>query len=84
MATGTGKTWTAIFSAKELVKEHPCMITICAPYKHLVKQWAEDVINAFPDAVIILVSSENAGWDKQLTDAIIKRRYDESKQIIVI
>lgn len=84
MATGTGKTWTAIFSAKELVKEHSCMITICAPYKHLVKQWAEDVINAFPDAILILVSSENLGWDKQLTDAIIKSRYDEGKQIIVI
>lgn len=38
MATGTGKTWTAIYSAKELVKTHPCMIVICAPYKHLVKQ----------------------------------------------
>ena len=32
MATGTGKTWTAIFSAKKLVEEHPAMIVICAPY----------------------------------------------------
>ena len=38
MATGTGKTWTAIFSAKKLVEEHPAMIVICAPYKHLIKQ----------------------------------------------
>lgn len=38
MATGTGKTWTAIFAAKELVKKQPALITICAPYKHLVKQ----------------------------------------------
>lgn len=36
MATGTGKTWTAIFAAAELVKIEPCMVVIAAPYKHLV------------------------------------------------
>ena len=60
MATGTGKTWTAIYSAKALIEKHPCMIVICAPYKHLVKQWAEDVQKAFPNGKIILVSSERA------------------------
>jgi len=84
MATGTGKTWTAIFSAKELLKEHKCLITICAPYKHLVKQWAEDVEKMFPDAKIILVSSENSGWDKQISDAIIRLKSFPDTQIIVI
>lgn len=50
MATGTGKTWTAIFAAKKLVKKESALIVICAPYKHLVKQWSEDVITAFPTA----------------------------------
>lgn len=84
MATGTGKTWTAIYSAKELVKTHPCMIVICAPYKHLVKQWSEDVQNAFPDARIILVSSENSEWDKQITNQIIRCKYESSTQLIII
>ena len=84
MATGTGKTWTAIYSAKELVKTHPCMIVICAPYKHLVKQWSEDVQNAFPNARIILVSSENQGWDKQITNEIIRCKYESSTQLIII
>lgn len=84
MATGTGKTWTAIFSAKELVKKHPAFIVICAPYKHLVKQWAEDVQTAFPNAKIILVSSENPGWDNQITNEIIRSKYNEDAQIIVI
>lgn len=84
MATGTGKTWTAIFSAKELVKKHSAFIVICAPYKHLVKQWAEDVQTAFPDAKIILVSSENPGWDKQITNEIIRCKYSPDTQIIVI
>ena len=84
MATGTGKTWTAIYSAKELVKTHPCMIVICAPYKHLVKQWSEDVQNAFPDARNILVSSENSEWDKQITNQIIRCKYESSTQLIII
>ena len=84
MATGTGKTWTAIFAAKELIKKQPALITICAPYKHLVKQWSEDVILAFPKADIVMVSSENPKWDIQLTDAIVKSKYDNTSQVIVI
>lgn len=84
MATGTGKTWTAIFSAKELLKTHNGMIVICAPYKHLVKQWCEDVEKAFPDAKIILVSSENVKWEAQMTEAIINKRYKPDTQIIII
>ena len=60
------------------------MIVICAPYKHLVKQWSEDVQNAFPDARIILVSSENPGWDKQITNEIIRCKYESSTQLIII
>lgn len=84
MATGTGKTWTAIYSAKELLKTHPAMIVICAPYKHLVKQWAEDVEKAFEDAKIILVSSENPKWEQQMSQEIIRKKYDSNTQIIII
>lgn len=84
MATGTGKTWTAIFSAKELIKKEQALIVICAPYKHLVKQWSEDIISAFPSADIILVSSENPKWDVQVTNAIVKSKYDSTAQVIVI
>lgn len=84
MATGTGKTWTAIYSAQELIKKHPAMIVICAPYKHLIKQWAEDVKKAFPESRIIMVSSENHGWEDQITNAVIQSRYDKDYQIIII
>ena len=84
MATGTGKTWTAIYSAKTFLEKNKAMIVICAPYKHLVKQWCEDVEKAFSDAKIILVSSENTKWEKQLTEAIINKRYNPDMQIIVI
>jgi len=84
MATGTGKTWTAIFSAKELLKEKRVMLAICAPYKHLLKQWAEDIMVTFPESNIILVSSENSKWEEEITEAIIRSNYDDSLQIIII
>lgn len=84
MATGTGKTWTAIFSAKELLKKQSAMVVICAPYKHLIKQWAEDVNTIFPNAKIVLVSSENPNWDEQIVTEIIHKKYDSSNQLIII
>lgn len=84
MATGTGKTWTAIFSAKEMLKEHQAMVVICAPYKHLVRQWADDVEKAFPQAKIIMVSSENPTWEQEITQEIIRKQYNPDNQIIVI
>lgn len=84
MATGTGKTWTAIFAAKELLAKKSATVVICAPYKHLVKQWADDVIKAFPTSKIIMVSSENGMWEQQISQEIIRKQYNKDNQIIII
>lgn len=84
MATGTGKTWTAIYSAKRLVADNPSLIVIAAPYKHLVKQWAEDVKRAFRDASIVLISSENPQWYSLSKQYIIAQKYSPEKQVILI
>lgn len=84
MATGTGKTWTAIYSAKELIETKPAMIVICAPYKHLVRQWADDVVKTFPGAKLIMVSSENPQWEQQINHEIIRKKYNPNNQIIII
>lgn len=84
MATGTGKTWTAIFSAKRLLEKNPAMIVICAPYKHLVKQWADDVQQMFPKAKLIMVSSENPVWETKISEEIIRKQYNQDNQIIII
>lgn len=84
MATGTGKTWTAIYSAKKLVEDHPSLIVIAAPYKHLVKQWAEDVKRAFRGASIVLISSENPQWYSISKRLVIAQQYSPEKQIILI
>lgn len=84
MATGTGKTWTAIYSAKKLIEDFPSLVVIAAPYKHLVKQWAEDVKRAFKDASILLISSENHQWYSIAKQLVIAQKYNPEKQIILI
>jgi len=84
MATGTGKTWTAIYAAKEMEKQDKLFLVICAPYKHLVKQWSEDIKKVFSDAKIVLVSSENHDWENELKDAVYYSKYTEKTNIIAI
>ena len=84
MATGTGKTWTAIYSAKKLLESTTAMIVVIAPYKHLIKQWADDLVKAFPDSKIVMVSSENPQWGTQITQEIIRKRYNPKSQIIIV
>ncbi len=84
MATGTGKTWTAIYSAKALLEKTPAMIVVIAPYKHLIKQWVDDIVKTFPGAKIIMVSSENPQWDNQITQEIIRKQYNPKNQIIIV
>ena len=44
MATGTGKTFTALGAICELAaNEERLVAVICCPFKHLVEQWAEEV-----------------------------------------
>lgn len=84
MATGTGKTWTAIYSALEVIKLNPIFLVICAPYKHLVRQWYEDVHKVLPNCTTVLISSENHEWEDQLLDAILNVKYGEKKTIVAI
>lgn len=84
MATGTGKTWTAIYSAMEIIKEKPILLVICAPYKHLVKQWYEDVHNVLPECATVLVSSENSNWENELIDMVLTSKYGKPQTIIAI
>ena len=84
MATGTGKTWTAIYAALEVIKQENIFLAICAPYKHLVRQWYEDVHKVLPDNQIIMVSSENNDWENQLLDAIYNSKYLNGGTVIAI
>lgn len=85
MATGTGKTLTALFSLQKLLEAENVLTVIAVPYKHLVSQWYDDVITIFETQLIIKVSSEIANWESQIIQEIIAAKYNkENKQIIII
>ncbi len=61
MATGTGKTFTALGSIVQLFKDKKrIFVIIIVPYIHLVDQWNEEAndFNIFPT----LIYSENSQW----------------------
>lgn len=84
MATGTGKTWTAIYSALKVMEQETILLVICAPYKHLVRQWYEDVHNVLPDSRAIMITGENHNWEDEFLDAVYNSKYNGGGSIIAI
>ena len=69
MATGTGKTFTALNCIKKLLKEEDeLLIIIACPYAHLVEQWAADVENFINIKTFRIYASGNNKWKKDLSD----------------
>jgi superfamily II DNA or RNA helicase len=69
MATGTGKTYTALAGATKLLKvESPLMIVITVPFAHLATQWINECKTFnFPT---ILCSSNNRNWKIEMKSSI--------------
>lgn len=71
MATGAGKTFTALGALSLLSKNlnHNIAVIIVAPYQHLVEQWVED-IHQFNVKPIVAYSYPGQKWRKQFSDAV--------------
>ncbi len=71
MATGAGKTYTALGSITKLSQmlDEQLAVVIVAPYQHLVEQWVED-INRFNVIPIVAYSYPGQKWRKQFEDAV--------------
>ena len=71
MATGSGKTYTALYGLSELSAklENRLAVVIVAPYQHLVEQWVEDINNfgVYP----IVAYSAYKDWNSKLKNAVI-------------
>lgn len=71
MATGTGKTFTALSCFKELSNTKDRLLTVIAcPQSHLIDQWINE-LNKFHDGPIITASSKNAKWKEDLSDLVV-------------
>lgn len=72
MATGTGKTYTALAAAAalfEAMKQNLAVIIIC-PYQHLVEQWKEDIIAFGMKPIICYSASTQRNWRDRLKNAV--------------
>lgn len=72
MATGTGKTLTALASAEYLFRKNGnrlALIIIC-PYQHLVEQWVEDIVRFGIRPIIGYSASSQKNWKKNLEQAV--------------
>ena len=71
MATGTGKTFTALSCFKNLLSTKDRLLTVIAcPQSHLIDQWNNE-IKKFYDGDIIIASSKNSKWKQDLADLVI-------------
>lgn len=84
MATGTGKTITALYSIKELLDKKEVFTVIAVPYIHLVSQWYEDVIKIMPNCQIIKAYSAITTWDSDIINSIYYNKYHEHKRNIIV
>lgn len=72
MATGTGKTFTALSCFKELSDSKDKLITVIAcPQSHLIDQWIKDV-KLFHDGEIIIASGKNSNWKDEFKKLLKK------------
>ncbi len=85
MATGTGKTFTALNCIKELLNNNSqLLVVIACPYAHLAKQWSEDVINTFDIPCYDSYSSANSHWKKDLSNLVFKMDLGVINQAIIL
>lgn len=87
MATGTGKTCTAIGCLERLKKEHihnnkPLLTIIACPTSVLVEQWEKDIIQRKFDTVIKVYHETN--WKKELSDKITDLNIGISSNMVIL
>ena len=72
MATGTGKTFTAVESLRRILDEENLFVVVTAPYDHLVKQWNDEFKN-FNIETLMLKEDWRTGLSSSLTIAKNKK-----------
>ena len=84
MATGTGKTFTALSCFKELADSKDKLVTVIAcPQSHLIDQWVKDV-KIFHDGKIIIASGKNSNWKDDLKNLRKKFLYGALDKAVVM
>jgi superfamily II DNA or RNA helicase len=72
MATGTGKTYTALAAICRLseVLGHNLAVVIVCPYQHLVEQWKEDIVAFGMKPIVCYSSSPQKNWRARVKNSV--------------
>jgi len=85
MATGTGKTFSALGCLKHLILEGEKLVTIIAcPYNHLISQWKSSLVEFGISEECIIADSSNPRWKKELIDSISDINNNNYKFLVVL
>jgi superfamily II DNA or RNA helicase len=85
MATGTGKTKTALSAVKRLADDNACVfLVVSVPYQHLATQWRDEVMDIFPGADIVLAGGGNVSWRRDVLDLTARLAMGVARVGIVI
>lgn len=72
MATGTGKTYTALAAIEKLFVDlnYNLAVIIICPYQHLVEQWKEDIVAFGMKPIVCYSASSQRNWRERLKNAV--------------
>ena len=83
MATGTGKTITALSALAKLREEREHLfVLIACPYQHLVDQWYEEAVRFGFEP--ILAYKNSATWVNRLNTALVRYNYGIRRVVCII
>lgn len=72
MATGTGKTFTALKCLEQVLAKENILTIIACPQIHLVEQWSQDIENMGLGKVHRFYGSVNANWRREMDDLLFR------------
>ena len=85
MATGSGKTITALEFVRHASNAGPLCTVIALPYLHLVKQWIDnDIRPMFPDVPIVEVHGQSPDWKSKLSVYLAASQAGTFKQLFIV
>lgn len=85
MATGTGKTFTALGCLDKLLGQESQLITvITAPTKHLLPQWENSIKKIGLNLDKIIVATGDTKWRVKLEDSLLDLRLKNINKLIIL
>ncbi|WP_319202254.1 DEAD/DEAH box helicase family protein [uncultured Ilyobacter sp.] len=86
MATGTGKTLTSIFAARQYIEENlfQGLIIVVCPLQQLIDQWEKDLGKILPDLEIIKCYLSKNNWYDKFNRTLQSIILDKKSAIVLV